>query len=219
MNLAEAALLKAIDQNPTGSGPYLQLARLYIAAGKQQTALDHLNTLVSKTNSASGYLQIGVIYEAMKDYPKARDAYEKSISINPNFVAPLNNLSYLYSERFNDLDKADALAKKSTELAPGDPASEDTLGWITYKKGDYARARALIEDAAGKMPNEAEVQFHLGMVRYMMGDEAPARQALQLAAASTADFPGKAEAVRRLTTLAINAKTADARTQADWNSA
>jgi tetratricopeptide (TPR) repeat protein len=215
VNLAEAAMLKAIDQNPTGAGPYLSLAKLYIAAGKQQTALERLNTLVSKTNSPSGYLQIGVIYEAMKDYPKARDAYEKSISINPNFVPALNNLSYLYSERLNDLDKAYPLAKKASDLAPGDPASEDTLGWIIYKKDDYARARALLEDSAGKMPKEAEVQYHVGMARYMMGDEEPARQALQQAAASTADFPGKAEASRRLATLAINTKTADAKTQAD----
>jgi tetratricopeptide (TPR) repeat protein len=215
VNLAEGAMLKAIDQDPTSVGPYLLLAKLYVATGKQQTALDRLNTLVSKTNSPSGYMQIGVIYEAMKDYPKARDAYEKSISLSPNFVPAINNLSYLYSERLNDLDKAYPLAKKATDLAPGDPASEDTLGWIVYKKGDYARARALLEDSAGKMPNEAEVQYHVGMARYMMGDEDPARQALQTAAASTADFPGKAEASRRLATLAINAKTADARTQAD----
>lgn len=54
VNLAEAAMLKAIDQNPTAVGPYLLLAKLYVSAGKQQTALDRLNTLVSKTNSASG---------------------------------------------------------------------------------------------------------------------------------------------------------------------
>ena len=215
VNLAEAAMLKAIDLSPDQPNAYLLLANLYVAAGKEQLALDRLNALVSKTNSASGYMQIGVIHDAMKDYPKARDAYEKAISINPNFSPALNNLSYLYSERLNDPDKAYPLAKKASDLAPGDPATADTLGWIIYKKGDYARARAMLEDSAGKMAGQPEVEFHLGMVRYMMGDEDLARQALQQAAASTADFPGKEEAARRLATLAIDAKTANAKTQAD----
>jgi len=215
VNLAEAAMLKAIDQAPTQAGTYLLLSKLYVSAGKEQAALDRLNSLVSKTKSAPGYMQIGVIYEAMKDYPKARDAYEQSISINPDFVPALNNLSYLYSERLNDPEKAYPLAKKACDLAPGDPSSADTLGWITYKKGDYAHARTMIEDSASKMPDEAEVQYHLGMVRYMMGDEELARQALQQAAASKTDFPGKEEAGRRLATLAIDAKTATAKTQSD----
>jgi len=215
VNLAEAAMLKAINQAPTEPTPYLLLAKLYVAAGKQQSALDRLNTLVSKTNSAPGYMQIGVIQETTKDYPKARDAYEKAISINPDFVPALNNLSYLYAVRLNEPDKAYPLAKKAADLAPEDPASADTLGWIIYEKGDYARARTLIEDSASKAPGVAEVQYHLGMVRYMLGDEEPARRALQQAASSTTDFPGKEEAARRLATLAIDPKTATPKTLAD----
>lgn len=215
VNLAEAAMFKAINMAPTEPAPYLLLAKLYVAAGKQQSALDRLNTLVSKTNSAPGYMQIGVIYETTKDYSKARDAYEQALKINPDFVPALNNLSYLYVQRLNDPDKAYPLAKKAADIAPDDPASADTLGWVIYKKGDYAKARALIEDSAGKVPGLPEVQYHLGMVRYMLGDEEPARRALEQAAASTADFPGKEEASRRLATLAIDPKTATPKTLAD----
>jgi len=215
VNLAEAALLKAIEFSPDQPNAYLLLANLYVEAGKQQSALDRLNALVSKTSNASGYMQIGVIYDSMKDYPKARDAYEKAISINPDFTPALNNLSYLYSERLNDPDKALPLAKKAADMAPGDPSTADTLGWIIFKKGDYARARAMLEDSASKLTGQPEVAFHLGMARYMTGDEESARQALQQAASSTADFPGKEEAARRLATLAIDVKTANAKTQAD----
>jgi tetratricopeptide (TPR) repeat protein len=215
VNLAEAALLKAVDLAPTVDGPYLLLAQLYVAAGKEQSALDRLNAYVSKTNNASAYMQIGVIHDELKDYPKARDAYEKAIAANPNFSPALNNLSYLYAERLNSADKALPLAEKARQLAPRDPSSEDTLGWIVFKRGDYARARALLEESASKMPNQPEIQYHLGMARYMLGDEEPARLALQQAAGSTEEFPGKEEAARRLAILAIDAKTADAKTQAD----
>ena len=65
------------------------------------------------------------------------------------------------------------------------------------------------------MAGNPEVQLHLGMVRYMMGDEEPAREALQQAAAATTDFPEKELAARHLAMLAIDPKTATAKTQAD----
>lgn len=215
VNLAESALLKAIELSPDQPGNYMLLGRLYISAGKQQAALDRLNGLVAKKKNAPAYMQIGMIYDSLKDYPKARDAYENAIAANPNFTPAINNLSYLYSERLNDPDKAYPLAKKAFDLDPSDPSAADTLGWITYKKGDYAHARPMIEESAAKLTTEPEVSYHLGMVRYMMGDEEPARQALQKAAAATAEFPGKAEALKRLATLAIDVKTANERTQSD----
>ena len=138
--------MKAIDLAPTQANAYLLLAQLYVTSGKQQSGLDRLNALVSKTNSAAAYMQIGVIYDTMKDYPKAREAYEETLRINPNFTPVLNNLSYLYCERLNDPDKAYPLAKKACDLAPHDPASADTLAWILFKKGDFAHARPMVED-------------------------------------------------------------------------
>jgi tetratricopeptide (TPR) repeat protein len=215
---AEAALLKAIDTAPDQASPYLLLGQLYVSADKTQAALDRLNGLVGKTNNAAAYVQLGMIYDAMKDYPKARDAYEKSIAIRPDFVPALNNLSYLYTEHLVDLDKASTLAEKALQLSPDNPSSADTLGWIVYKKGDYARARGLLEQSAAKLPDQPEVQLHLGLARYMLGDQDAARTALQQAASSTQDFPGKEEASRRLAMLAIDPNKADAKMQADLES-
>jgi tetratricopeptide (TPR) repeat protein len=212
---AETALLKAIEVEPNLPTSYLMLAQLYISTGKEQAALDRLNTLVSKTNNVVAYMQIGMIYDMLNNYPAARDAYEKLLTVNPNFGPALNNLSYVYSEHLGNLDKAYTLAEKCRQLAPRDPSIADTLGWILYKKGEYPRALGLVADSASQLPDQPEVQFHLGMVQYMMGDERPARIALQRAAGSPLDFAGKEEAGRRLAILALDAKTADAKTQAD----
>ena len=215
VNQAEAALKKAIEMEPSRDAAYLLLARLYVSAGKEQVALERLNSLVSKTNNPAAYLQLGMIYEALKDYPKARDSYEKVIASQPDSGPALNNLSYIYAEHLGDVEKAYTLAEKARQLSPRDPATADTLGWILYKKGDYTRARALLEESASKMSEQAEVQFHVGMVRYMLDDEASARAALQEAASSTQEFPGKEEAVRRLAILATDVSTADAKARAD----
>ena len=215
VNQAEAALLKSIASDPNQTAAYLMLAQLYLSANKQQAAIDRLTGFVSKTNNIAVDMQLGIIYDTMKDYPKARDAYEKALDAQPDFAPALNNLSYIYSEHLVDLDKAYTLAEKARQSSPHDPSAADTFGWVIYKKGDYARARGLLEESGGKFQDEGEIQFHLGMVRYMLGDEDLARPALQKAASSTQDFPGKAEAARRLAMLAIDPKKADAKTQAD----
>jgi tetratricopeptide (TPR) repeat protein len=216
INQTEAVLLKVVQLEPNSAMASLMLSQLYVATGKDQAALDRLNALVSKTNNVTAaYLQIGMIYDAKKNYPAARDAYEKLLAFNPDFVPALNNLSYLYCERLGDLDKAYTLAEKCRQLAPQDPSIGDTLGWILYKKGDYAHALPLESESASKLMNQPEVQLHLGLVQYMLGDEKGARAALQLAANATTDFLGKEQAAQHLAILAIDVKTADAKARAD----
>jgi tetratricopeptide (TPR) repeat protein len=215
VNQAEAELAKAIDADPNLPMSYLMLAQLYVSAGKDQAALDRLKSFVSKTNNVAAYLQIGMIYDARKDYPAARDAYEALLAKNPDYGPALNNLAYIYSERLLDLDKAYKLAEKCRQLAPQDPSTADTLGWILYKKGDYTRALALVSEAASKLTDQPEVQLHLGLIQYMLGNESAARTALQQAANASGDFPDKNEAARHLAILAIDSKTADAKARAD----
>lgn len=211
---AETDLLKAIDANPDFRTPYLLLSQLYESSGKQQQALEKLNSWLAKTNDAATLMRVGMIQNEMGNYSAARDAYEKLLTINPNFSAALNNLAYLYSEKFNQLDKATDMAERARQLLPYDPFTADTLGWILFKKGDYVRALSLLRESASKLPGQSEVQFHLGMAQYMTGDEDAARTSLQNAVNGTDNFSGKDEARRRLEILAINPLTANSETLA-----
>src|SRR5205809_3061073 len=146
-------------------------------------------------------MTLALVYERMQEYPKARDAYEKLLSINPNFVAALNNLACLYTEQLNNLDKAYELARKARDLQGQDAAVGDTLGWVLYKRGDYQQALTLLQESAEKAPDSPEIQFHRGMTAYMVGQTDLAKVALRKAADSDKDFPGKDESKRRLASL------------------
>src|SRR5580765_6458161 len=102
------------------------------------------------------------------------------------------------------------MADKARRLLPKEPSTADTLGWVLYRRGEYARAVALLEEGASKLPDQSEVQFHLGMAQYMLGNEGAARLALQKAVEGTKQFDGKDQASRLLALLAIDPKTADA---------
>src|SRR5438105_4217429 len=142
-----------------------------------------------------------MIYSQMKEFKKARDAYEKAIAANPTLVLALNNLAYIYAEKLNDPKRASELAQKARSIAPTNPSVLDTLGWITYKQGDYKQAADLLRESVVKSPDNPEIQFHLGMAEYMMGRTDVARGAFEKAVGSGTDFDGKDEAQRRLASL------------------
>ena len=144
---------------------------------------------------------LGQLYDRMNEPTKARDAYERLLSIKSDSPHAQNNLAVLYTEHFGELEKAYQLAQSARAQRPEDPAIADTLGWILYKKGNYQEALPMLEAAASKLPDNPEIQFHLGMASYMMGKTDEARQAFAHAAASTSNFSGKDEAQRRLSLL------------------
>jgi len=199
---AEAALQKAIELDANFTPAYELLVSVYLAENKLPQAISQLKTEMEKDpNNPRPLLMAGLVYEHMKDYPKARDSYEKVLALSPDFVLSLNNLAYLYAERLNRLDRAYELAQKARALQPADAMVADTLGWILYRRGDYQQALALLQESASKLPENPEVQFHLGMANYMMGQTEAARTALQRATKSTEDFSGKEEAQHRLALL------------------
>jgi tetratricopeptide (TPR) repeat protein len=206
---AEPDLLKAIDLDPSLAPAYELLAQLYVASNRQEEAIAKLTTFVEKNKSAPALMQLAMIHDQLKHFDAARDTYEKLLTVAPNFPLALNNLAVLYSEHLGQLDKAYDLAKRAKE-AVNEPHVADTLGWILFKRGDYSNALPLLQEAAGKLPNLPEIQLHLGMAYYMLGDEGPARVALQTAVDARPDFPGKDDARRRLTLLAIPVGTANA---------
>ena len=209
---AETDLLKAVDLDPNLEPAYLLLAQLYVASNRQEEAIAKLSAFVEKNKTVQtvpALTQLAMIQEQRKNFAAARDAYEKLLSVAPNVPLALNNLAALYSEHLGQLDKAYDLAQKAREAIPNEPHIADTLGWILFKKGDYANALRQLQESAGKLPDQPEVQFHAGMAHYMLGEEEPARLALQKAVDAPSDFPGKDEARQRLALLAIQAGAAN----------
>jgi tetratricopeptide (TPR) repeat protein len=199
---AEAALLKTLELDPNSSSAYDLLISIYVSANKLPQAITQLDSLLSKNRDNARALMLSALtYEKMNEFTKAKDAYEKLLSMKPDFPPVLNNLAYLCAERLGELEKARDLAQKARTLEPDDPSIADTLGWILYKRGDYKQALALLQESVQNLPNNPEIQFHLGMASYMMGRMDEARTAFRQATAAPADFPGKDEAKRRLSLL------------------
>ncbi len=218
-NQVEAALRKAIELDPNVREPYVLLARIAVEKKEHQQAIRSLESVIAKNPKDVGALMLlGMIHGELKSRPAERDAYEKVLAVDPRFSPALNNLAYLYSEHFNELDKAYQLAQRARELLPQDPYTADTLGWILFKRQEYPWAINLLQESADKLPKQPDVLFHLAMAQYMMGQEEPARVAFQRALKTNQDFSGKDEAVRRLAVLDLDIKSIDAKSIATLES-
>jgi len=211
---AEESSKKSLELDPDFVSAYQLLARTYVSGQKLDKATEQLEGLISnKPRDVRSLFLLGNIYEQAKDYEKARDTYEKLLAVNSLFVPALNNLAYLYAERFNNLQKGHDLARKARTLDAKDANGflADTLGWILYKRKEYQEALTLLQESASKS-SLPEIQFHLGMAHYIMGQAEPAKQAFQRAVASPDPFHGKEEAQRHLALLSGNEPPANA----DW---
>jgi len=199
---AEASLLKSIELKNDATSAYNELIGVYIAAGKLPQAATQLESLLAKNpKDVRVLMTFATVQEKLKNFAGARETYEKILSIKPDFLPAMNNLAALYAQQLNQIDKAYELAAKARALKGDDAPIADTLGWITYKKGDYPRALELCKESTAKLPDDAEIQYHLGMAAYMMGQYEVARPALKKAVASSSDFQGKGEAQSRLALL------------------
>lgn len=201
---ARAALLKVVELEPASALGHVMLARIDLSSAQPDKALENLNVAIEKDpKNVAALLLRASILDSRQDYAGARDGYEKLLAVQPNHAAALNNLAYLYSERFNDSEKAFKLAQQARQLQPNEPHVADTLGWIVFKRGQYAWAITLLTEAAAKLPTSADVLFHLGMAHYRLGEEQSARAALDRAVALGSDFPGVKQAREALQILAI----------------
>ena len=161
--LAESDLLKSIDLDPKLEPAYLLLAQVYVASNRQDEAIEKLTAFVEKNQTVPALMQLGRIHERLEHFDAARNTYEKLLKVAPQSTPALNQLAILYSERLGKLDTGYDLAKKAREIAPHEPRTADTLGWISFKKGDYANALRLLQESVAKLPDLPEIQYHLGM--------------------------------------------------------
>ena len=96
-------------------------------------------------------------------------------------------MGYGQLERGENLDSAEAMIRKASELAPDDASIADSLGWAQYKRGKTDEAITTLQRAAEKDPGQAEIQEHLGDALYKSGRKYEARFAWNAALVTAED--------------------------------
>ena len=131
-------------------------------------------------------LQASALEDANR-WPEARQALQQALALQPDQPLLLNFMGYGELERGENVEAAEAMIRKASELAPDDASITDSLGWAQFKRGKLHEAIATLQKAAEKDPEQAEIQEHLGDALYRSGRRYEARFAWNAALVTAED--------------------------------
>lgn len=147
----------------------------YSQKGKVKEALSYFKNAVSlgsidKELLSQVYAAMGDNYHQLKDEVESDNAYNQSLTNNPDNAYTLNNYAYYLSLRGEKLDKAAEMSRRSNELQPDNASFEDTFAWVLFKQKKYQDAKIWIEKAINHNKNSAGQAEHYGDILFFLND-------------------------------------------------
>ncbi len=97
---------------------------------------------------------------------------------DPDHANALNALGYTLADRGLRINEAEKYVERAYQLKPNDPAVMDSMGWIQFRKGNYAEAENFLRKALNLM-DDAEIIGHLGELLWAQGNYEEARNLLR----------------------------------------
>lgn len=110
----------------------------------------------------------GTLFTMQKRVSDAEHEYRQALRISPELVPAMLALAEIDLDK-NELEEADALARKSIELAPKDPEAHHVLGRVLMTKNENAASSTELEIAKKLAPDSALVHSHLAIVYSRLG--------------------------------------------------
>jgi putative PEP-CTERM system TPR-repeat lipoprotein len=156
----------------------MRLYQVQVKAGSADDALLELkrnteknpNALESRTALADALL-------ARRNFSAAAVEYEAIRQFLPRHPLILNNLAWAY---WNLKDRRGReLAEEAYKLAPDNPITADTLGWILLQSGELKRGLGLMEQAVTKAPEIPVLRYHYAVALVESGQRSRAKEQLQ----------------------------------------
>ena len=182
-DLAMKDFRAAIEKRPSDSVGYRGLADLYLSQNNPDAALMVLHAgLREQPKSLTLHMALAGVLEQLARYEAAIAEYEFVLTQQPGSMIAANNLASLLVDHRTDkasLERAQSLAASLRQSQV--PQFKDTLGWVTYRTGDFKAAMPLLEEAAIALPDQALVHYHLGMSYAATGQDAKAAGELKTA--------------------------------------
>ena len=135
------------------------------------------------------YNDLGEATYRLKQYAESDKWYDKAIALDSNNALALNNYAYYLSVRNENLDKAEAMSKRSLDIDSGNASYQDTYGWILFQRGKYTDAAIWVRKALLKDKESPDVNEHFGDILYKLGDTTKAIEFWKRAKSFGSDSP------------------------------
>ena len=205
---AVAAFRKQTEANPLDSVAHAALGEILLAQNEYAAAVPELDkaTILSPENVGLR-LALARAYLNSGDDGKAIAAFDAAVQLSPT-PAVWNNIAYNLADRAVELDKAQQYAESAVSATEKDlqkidlshltpqhlnevanlGAYWDTLGWVYFRKGEFALAERNVR-AAWMLDQTGEIGDHLAQIDEQLGQKARAIHEYALALAAPGSLP------------------------------
>jgi tetratricopeptide (TPR) repeat protein len=126
------------------------------------------------TNLLNGqfYYQYAAFYERTGQLETAQKLFLTAIETGEETLVPSakNYIAYMWAERGEKLDEGLKLVQEALTVDPENGAFLDTLGWIYYMQGRYAKALKELKKASLVTEDDSTVWEHLGDTYLKLGN-------------------------------------------------
>lgn len=131
-------------------------------------------------NERFEYLKATLLQKEGKE-AEAIAVMEGILRKNPKHAGALNFVGYVWTERGQQLARAEDYIRRALKLKPKDPFITDSLGWVLFKRQRYVAALETLREALALRPEESVIADHLGDVLVKMGRIQDARKYYEMA--------------------------------------
>lgn len=172
----EAAVSYAAGLRIQESGTLL--VKLYFARKKAESGnlpIERLKRWVdANPKDVRSRHALGGAYINAKKHKDAIQQFEVLYKAAPKDVIALNNLAWLYYEVKDS--RALSYAERAYDLAPNQPQTLDTYGWILVQQGDVEEGLRLLRNAYSRSSRNLSIRYHLAFALNQRGNK---REALR----------------------------------------
>lgn len=168
---ARLYLQKLHIENPKQAASLYQIESELLAEQKLLSeAYDVLsNAILHEPNNIQLLYMRSLLSERQNDFSRSEQDLRAILAQDADNAMALNALGYTLTVHTNRYEEAEQLIIKALELNPGDPATTDSLGWVSYRLGKYDEAIKHLRNALSMLP-DPEVAAHLGEVLWVTGE-------------------------------------------------
>ncbi|MEQ6916391.1 type IV pilus biogenesis/stability protein PilW [Halomonas aquatica] len=135
-------------------------------------------------DSAEAYTRLGVAYLERDNLPRAMNALERALEIDPGDAEALQAMAMVH-QRQGDGELASEMFRRAIEAEPSFTRARNNYAALLYDRGRIAEACEQLEQASQDTQYDSRGQLfaNLGQCRLEMGDVTAARESLARAQA------------------------------------
>ncbi len=185
---------KAVQQAGDGDRLTVRLRRHLVLCilGKWDDAIEYGKKLTDQFDTPADRTRVrqaqASAYWGAKKLTDAEAQLRAILDDDPDNATASNDLGYHLADQGRNLEEAERLIRhaiatdridrrKAGSAEPESAAYRDSLGWVLFRRGEFAAAKVELEKAAALPSGEADpvVWDHLGDVQFRLGDKAKAK--------------------------------------------